>query len=199
MSFVFNIEQEEFVFIHIPKTGGSALQEYFNKYNRHNLRPNKNFVGHFSYLETLPLFGDDKKRLYFAIAHNPWDRMVSFYYFLKKSPDVTDSLGMTTSFKDGLSFNDFISHVVNSDNRFFRPQYDYITDGQTGIIDEVLKLENINNDVAVFCEKYGFKNIKVHKNNTTSHKHYREYYNDESINKILKYESEIIKLLNYKF
>ena len=63
------------IFIHIPKTAGSSIVEMlFNEPSRH--------IPYFVYRDANP----EKFRQFFkfAFVRNPWDRLVSTYFFLRE-------------------------------------------------------------------------------------------------------------------
>jgi hypothetical protein len=196
MSFTFNKNQKEFVFLHIPKNGGKSLVEYFSKNGIR--RPGKRFIGHLSYLETENLFEDKKERIFFAISRNPWERWVSFYHYLKVDHHSLIKLGILNKFFKW-SFEEFIDWSIESNEKLLRPQWDYIINEKSEVSVEILKLENIDQDVKDFCKRRNLDPVKTHKSNTSNHGIYTGYYNNSTIDKIQKYESGIIKLVNYEY
>ena len=69
------IDEENLIFVHIPKNAGTSICRYFNYLATYHETI-------YDFKETFP----DKYNSYkkFAIVRNPYDRMVSWYFHLKK-------------------------------------------------------------------------------------------------------------------
>ena len=80
---------KKFIFIHIPKTGGSSieivLKEFINE-NCNIMGENTYFypdIKHYTATELLNRYGENKFNDYlkFCVIRNPWDRLLSLYYW----------------------------------------------------------------------------------------------------------------------
>ena len=146
------------IFIHIPKCAGTSIC--------HALEIDPGEIGLISYeppiLQHLlpkqlknhyisePIWNEYKK---FTILRNPYDRVISDYFWFKNIPD--------TSFKG--SFDDFLSLredvVLNnrySENKYFDhfyPMYFYFDDV---VYDYVIRYENMNEEFNKLSEANGF-------------------------------------------
>ena len=204
MSFVFNFKGKEVVFIPIPKNAGSSLAASLGKYNPHYKsdikRPNIKFVYHHTFLETQNLFQTKKNRYYFAFSRNPWERAVSFYSYIQQepgcgAPDIHHKIN-----KENLSFKEFIEIYTLDKRDFFRPQMKYITNENSKVFVDVLRLENINEEIVNYLNKFKIDDIKLAKINTSKHVHYSSFYDsNDLIEKVAKFEEGIIDYHNYKF
>lgn len=204
MSFVFNFKGNEVVFIHIPKNAGSSLSVSLDRYNPHlknpTRRPNNSFVYHHTYLETHKLFEKNIDRNYFAISRNPWDRAVSFYSYIQQepgcgAPDIHEKIN-----NQNLTFENFIDIYTNDKRDFFRPQMKYITNENSKVVVDVLRLENINEEIIDYLSRFKVDDIKLAKINTSKHVHYSSFYDsNDLIDKVAKFEEGIIDYHNYKF
>lgn len=176
--------KNNFLFIHVPKTGGNSLQHVLLPYsedekvvaapfqdgiNRFGIRsPSLNIQKHSS-LE------DYRKQLDPAIfsrllkitcVRNPWDRCVSFFFSPHRG-QVTWSPG---------AFEAFIKSSVI-------PHHDYLAlqDQQADPFDNIdvaLRFESLDEDFKALCQKIGIPSVKLPKVNASTREHYRSYYKD---------------------
>lgn len=169
---------------------------------------------------------DDTSRDYFkfAFVRNPWDRCVSFYHFTRdrqltrrtegyrgttfhefiKSPSPPFTKG------DKLNFvldNTWAKHSPTLFNLYLyshplENQVDWLLDKNGKmIVDFVGKVEKLQDDFDIVCDTIGFNRIKVgHSNQTTrSHKHYSEYYSDETRQIVAERYARDIEAFGYTF
>jgi hypothetical protein len=81
-----------FLFIHIPKTGGTSIEAHFQKYSRmffyNGIRPVPPIIKvspqHWPILTIRSIFGDDFCKESFTIVRNPFKRLESEYHFQRK-------------------------------------------------------------------------------------------------------------------
>ena len=197
--------------IHIPKTGGSSIETYFQTiYNiplnnkslylflndgekiKHNLQINSS-LQHISYLTML------KYKDYFKInfenlvmitvVRNPYERLVSGLFFrlmIHKNSTQEDVFRETKRF---LSSNN--SSVDNHNV----PQYRFLID-ETGEIDaniKILRTETLTEDMHAL----GYTDFNQRLNVNKSKTDYYGYLNDESIQLINEFYDEDFKRFNY--
>ena len=126
----------------------------------------------------------------FAFIRNPWDRFVSSYNYLsqKKNDEYEQYIKPFKSFKD---------FVLNGsiEGLHFRPQTHWI-DRQ---VDFIGRFENLQSHFDGLCKKLGLESQVLKNENATEHKHYSEYYDEQSVSAISDKYSEDIKLLGYEF
>tara|TARA_R110000824_G_C15207272_1_gene676266 strand:- start:483 stop:1070 length:588 start_codon:yes stop_codon:yes gene_type:complete len=189
--------KHEYIFIHIPKCGGNSLLKICRSINisiiGHNIR-NKNF----KYLKDRA-----EKGYVFTFSRNPWDRLVSAYFYIKQGGLLTEDkvdydryLSHYSSFEDMvLNWNDILFNQIH-----FKEQYKWICDSNGELIPDFIgKLENLQEDFNIVCDKIGIPRQKLPHKNKTKHKHYTEYYDDETRQIVAEKYAKDIEYFGYKF
>jgi len=168
-------------FVHIPKNAGNSIRPICRKENikviTHNIRrPNKRLLAAYR----------SKKNIHaFCVSRNPYDRVVSAYFYLlnnkKHKHDIADREKFIDPF-DG--FTDFVKNGLQqaAENQLhFLPQVFWVrnSDGYPQV-ETVLRLENFQEDLDTFCHKMGIplKKLKV-VNTSDRNKKWEEYYSVE--------------------
>ena len=174
------IDKYKAIFIHIPKNAGTSIEEYFGNESV-RIQPSKHADIHEIKSRFKNSYNNYKK---FTIIRNPYDKMVSWYFYLKKNLGNYNVIEFNDWIKDPSKFwhaNDPIS--------FLKPQYDWIDDTV-----EIIKFENLNKEINSFFNK----KINLPVTNKSNHNNYLEYYNKQSLDIIYdKYKKDFIKF-NYK-
>ena len=174
------IDKYKAIFIHIPKNAGTSIEEYFGNESV-RIQPSKHADIHEIKSRFKNSYNNYKK---FTIIRNPYDKMVSWYFYLKKY------LGNYIV----IEFNDWIKDPskfwhANDPISFLKPQYDWIDDTV-----EIIKFENLNKEINSFFNK----KINLPVTNKSNHNNYLEYYNKQYLDIIYdKYKKDFIKF-NYK-
>jgi len=125
----------------------------------------------------------------FTIVRNPWDRVVSMYWWDKERGDT---------------FSEWLAKCkvkgVNSEHDFFHEDY-YFKDGKK-IADYYLRYENLESDYESVCHHIGIPYKKLPKlkhNIRIDKKHYSEYYNKAEKEFVAKMFPQTIKEFGYEF
>lgn len=172
------------MFVHVPKTGGQSICAALG--------------GKTADVSThAPLFAYDNPNYFrFGFMRNPWDRMVSLYSFLcqktfKKSDNFKQPEVRAAGFKRWLMEHEFYM------------QEDYLPNGECWVVggndtqvlppmqrrsqmfwldgcDFIGQMESLSDDFREICKMANIKAKSLPHRNKTSHKHYQEYYDDES-------------------
>ena len=175
------IDKYKSIFIHIPKNAGTSIETFFAN-NSFRIQPNK----HADIFEIKRKFKNSYNNYRkFTIIRNPYDKMVSWYFYLKRN------LGENY---DVIEFNEWIKdpsklwHIDDPIN-YLKPQHEWIDKTV-----KVLKFENLNKELNKF-----FKiKINLPITNKSNHEYYLNYYNKESLNIIYDRYKEDFKKFNYK-
>ncbi len=186
------------IFVHIPKAAGVSLNS--------NLFGNLggSHLSIFFYMRTFSP-RDFNKYYKFTVVRNPWDRIVSAYFFLKAGGfNTNDKEWFNRNLAKYESFEDFVSNWVQPGNidRYihFRPQYKLISACGMIMVDKVYKIENMNQVIEDLNKKLGTSLKPTHQNKTQQRDNdYKQYYNDKTRAIIEKVYRKDIELFNYKF
>jgi len=190
------------IFIHIPKAAGNAVTKalYGVSATGHDL-----LQRYYDYDS-----GRFNQSYKFAVVRNPWDRLVSSYFYLKQGGIGFFDTIFADRYLDKINtFDEFISHLDN-DLKFrekilswvhFVPQSDFLK--LNGAVDNnevhILKLENVNEEIPHLCDKLGLEPVELQKVNQSKRNAYQDYYDDYRREIVAEIYSEDIKFFNYQF
>lgn len=195
----FSNSNYNFSFIHIPKTGGSSIQKIIN-----NSTKKIKLYDHSSYQNWAKNKIIKDPNIKFTIVRNPYDRLVSAYFYLKDGGANNElDLGYKKKLDKFNSFENFIENLDYNliyDILHFVPQHEYIVYQNNIIIDNIIHLENLNVEFENFSKKYNLENISVPFTNKSKHENFENYIEKYSIReKIYKLYEKDFNLLNYSY
>jgi len=157
------------------------------------------FLQHLSILEITELLSSHCLNDYFSFAwvRNPWDRMVSIYF--NKDPDLVAMAAGYGLNLNKLSFSEFVFetrdlahvHLLNQ-SRFIVGDHGQIAVNYVG------RFERYSQDMTVVCNHLGIV-AEIPHVNISSHGHYRDYYNSQTLAEIAKRYEMDIDLSGYTF
>ena len=203
---------KEFIFCHIPKTGGGSVRKTLWPHCGEQIETSAGSVVTGQYLRPhLPMrlgqkiLGENRFKEYFkfSFVRNPWDRFESFYYFIHQNKAHARHEEVRK-----LSFSAFIDKVVSTPlggifpKGRFRTQKDFLYDKENNLlVDFVGRFETLQKDLDSVSDKLGIESLKlpeqhVHK---TDHERYTNYYNASTREKIARADKSDIKTFGYKF
>ena len=141
----------------------------------------------------------------FTTVRNPWDRLVSCYEdkIIRKEPTAQNRKSAKLRWRLNIqkpSFKEFLEIITKSENIHLDNHWN--TYHNTILFDDVDfigRMENIQEDFNTICDKIGIPKLELPHRNKTDHKHYTEYYDDESIDMVAKTYKKDIEYLGYKF
>lgn len=207
-------KSKKFLFVHIQKTAGRSFEAVL----RDHLPDLETFMGtHDHALWAQEHIGNEWSDYYkVAFVRNPWDRLVSWYTMIQEKGQV--------SLKERLfgkrRYNDLTQYVLANSNCFeeflynctdtiddidgtksiLYNQLDYLSDENGSlIVDFVGRFENLAEDSKKVFERLGFKNASLPHKNSSKHKNYRTYYNEETREEVRKRFSKDIEFFGYEF
>ena len=193
-------------FLRIPKNASTSTYEFFglantirNEYLDGNNGKYLNVFesSHCTLNEAKDLLGDYVAELpVLAIIRNPYDRMVSMFFFAKKH-----NLGQLYDISLD-SFDDFVEgfYRLSKDPNFFhaKTQCEYIN-GSENVT--VCRFENLENDISKFISDndLSFNIDTFPKLNSTTHDNYKSYYTSKSKDIVRKMWGEDLIRFSYSF
>jgi len=181
---------ENFIFIHINKTGGSSIEKALEVTFEHKTAREKiKEIGHQQW----------KNSFTFTVIRNPWDKVVSHYHW-RVQTNQTDLGVKPVEFRDWvrLTYGDKDSFYYDKP-MMFMPQADWITDQVGGIlVNYICRFENINHDFNYVCRKLG-KTVSLPHTKASEHDHYKVYYDKETIEIVARWFKEDIKRFSYVY
>lgn len=183
------------IFVHVPKTAGSSVaRTLFGVDSRH--------VPYFEFERANPA----KFRAYFkfAFVRNPWDRLVSSYFFLQRGGmNEVDRAWAAENLAAHPTFDNFVHEWLTDENamRFphFRPQAFYLAgpDGKV-MMDFVGRFEAIGDDFAEVVRRLGRETV-LPVSNKSEHAHYSTYYDDETRRIVGRVYARDAEIFGYRF
>jgi hypothetical protein len=192
-----SLRKKKCLFIHIPKCGGVSINNGLLK-----IQPGMGHLNAFDYL--MALGKEEYNSLFrFTFVRNPWDRLVSGYFFMKqggwKGRDqkwFNDKIGYYES------FDDFVKNWVTPKNVrrhiIFTPQVEFIKIGNRIELDFIGRCEEMEKDVKYIADYIGV-DAKPTKENTSVRPFYQDVYTAGSRDIVAQVYREDIKKLKYEF
>ena len=204
----------KFIFVHIPKTAGVSLYlALFSKEHKPAKFPCKGGVLGWNHesLEQIEsgmrnLNIDTESFYKFTVIRNPWDKILSSYLFWKNmspSSKIYDKDQSEYMTKHNLSFKDFCM-CLNDDVPIFcntahcQPQLDFFIKTPDSF-NKILRFENLQSGIQEVLLDIHLTDVHIPHYNKTSHKHYSEYYDEETREIVAQKYAKDIEYFGYKF
>ena len=195
------------IFIHITKCGGTTVDTFFRgkffghgkaiQYKTGDANYYKSLIGSgpiTQYNNSAKVYDDFFK---FTFVRNPWDRIVSLYsYHKQRNFDYYDF--------DSISFRNYVKKYLFTQKTQtplnVNPCMDWITDENGNlIIDFIGRFENLQKDFDKICKHIGMNQQQLPHKNKSKHKHYTEYYDEETKEIVAEKYAKDIEYFGYKF
>ena len=213
-------------FIHIPKNGGMTIrhagrtgplkgmvqeagpQTHKSKKYTQSVLKHMNSIGdhhgyeHARWRDINPDY--TSKMNCFALIRNPWDRVVSRYFFAKKVIEVEKKEPIGKHNID--SFEHFLEERFEWGNieymwhraiRGWYPAFDHVSDEDGNVMCDILRTEHLNEDV---CKYFGIKEMSRARNVTAlNDKSYTDIYTPETIQIVADWYKKDIDYWGFDF
>ena len=175
------IDEHKAIFVHIPKNAGTSIEEYFGN-GSVRIQPSKHADIHEIKRKFKNSYNNYRK---FTIIRNPYDKMVSWYFYLKRN------LGENYKI---IEFNEWIkdpSKFWHADDpiSYLKPQHEWIDDTMV-----LIRYENLYKEL----NKFFNKKINLPITNKSNRNNFLEYYNKNSLDIIYNRYKEDFKKFNYE-
>lgn len=208
--------QYKCIFIHIPKTGGTSIENVLrqdkSKGSDHRLlHEYSNYSGFNSYFK-------------FAIVRNTYDRIWSIYNYYSSGGNQQKNQTLTDYYyhyknrifnfpfytdleireKMPRTFQEFCERYLKHAKPFFRKhviqsQLDYISINGNVKVDFAGKFDCLENDFSKVAKQLGVQENLPHLRKSLSKGHYSEFYNEETRQIVENYYQDEINYFRFKF
>ena len=188
-------EKHNFVYIAVPKTGSTSIELalrqlddktllHYGKNEQALEAEDDNIYKHIGAVDLKKEVNKYYKYFRFGFVRNPWERVVSCVR--------EEGLHLRSGFLNKGNFETY-------PNYFWKQSSDFLYDGDKCLVDFIGKVENMQEDFNTICDNIGIPQLELPHKNKSKHKHYSEYYDDESIELVAKAYKKDIALFGYKF
>jgi hypothetical protein len=216
-------ENQKKLFVHIPKCAGMTirkspvLEPYLVVATPNNHKSEEYTAGlHKAMRKSGDHHGNEHARwrdikpsvrnLYdaFAVTRNPWDRVVSRYFFAKKVIEVEKKVPV--GFHNIDSFEHFLEERFDWGGKEYYwhrairgwfPAVDHVCDTSGTLVCDMMRFEHLNEDL---CEYFDIPEMSRARNVTDLNKGtYQDLYNDKTIQIVADWYKEDIDMWGYDF
>lgn len=188
-------EKHNFIYIAVPKTGTTSVHNVFSNLDDETLfierknrnrkdRVNQSLYKHIKGPILKKEIKNYNKYFKFAFNRNPWDRVVSWFTY-----------GDYRMNSDWLSR----SNLEKFPKFFWANQSEWLFEGDSCLVDFLGRFENLQEDFDTICDKIVIPRQQLPHKNKTNHKHYTEYYNDETKQIVAEKYAKDIEYFGYEF
>lgn len=206
-----------YIFVHIPKTGGTslalALEDRAMKDDimlgdtpkalkrRRRVKDVKTSGRLWKHaglgdIDGLVSTGEISQMFTFTLVRNPWDRIVSYYHWLKGQSFEHPAVKLAKA----QSFEGFLTDPMTTRAQNQWPAARYMTD-VNGVerCSSYIRLENFAQDAAPLIKHLGFEIAMPWENRSERAKGYRDYYSSAMRNAVAECCAEDIARFGYTF
>ncbi|MDP2685565.1 MAG: sulfotransferase family 2 domain-containing protein [bacterium] len=186
------------IFVHIPKNAGlSVCYALFGNTGG----------SHRKIVDYKKIFSPKTFKTYykFTFVRNPWDRLVSTFFFLKNGGlTEKDKIWAEKHIMSYDTFDAFVREWLTEENitnsLHFQHQHVFLEDEKGTIaVDFIGRFENIDEDFKTITEKLKINRILKKTNTSDRKKDYKVYYNEETKAIVAAIYEKDINLFDYKF
>jgi len=181
--------QHNFIFVHIPKTGGTSIRTWLWDATHD---PFSVIFKHFKFIDAKQVLVEDffNKAFKFTFVRNTWERIVSEYFFSHELAQASERSTLSLT----LSFRDFVmNHPIESQLKWINGR-----DGQS-IPDFIGRFEHLEADLNTIAAKIGFQPPPLTHQNKSQHEHYSYYFDDALVDFVKEKYQDEIRTFGYEF
>jgi hypothetical protein len=208
----------KYIFVHIPKTGGTALtlalearamkddiligdtpKARARKGRLHGVKSHGRLWKHSTLSDIAGLATDAEIASFFTltIVRNPWDRIVSYYHWLRDQNFAHPAVGLAKS----LTFSGFLNHAQTRTSLMLWPYGAYMRDRfGTERASLFVRLESLHDDLAPFEAHLGLRLPAISRVNASDRaRDWRGFYSDADAALVAQISAEDIARFGYQF
>ena len=176
--------EHKFLFLHLPKTGGTSINKFFNdKFDNNERDFGHPYLSEYIYDKKTDRYTNLKNYFKFTIIRNPYDRLISAFFYMKEYSNFPFDISFRKKWKlEDDTFESFVIEklpIILSDKdirpRHFKPQIEF---GTTDL-DYIGSFITMQDDMKIICDKIGIESQDLPHINSSDHKRYDEYYKKE--------------------
>ena len=200
----------KFIYVPIIKTGTTSIVRHLRTLDNETIVYK---TKHWCISDFLDMYPDNHDYFRFSFVRNPWDRMVSLYFYLDKQIDLNATFEeyiKKLNNKNWLFDTNSSVEKLNIDRQnglregtpAELPQFGWLIntkDTENQCMNFIGKFENLQEDFDTICDKIGIPKQQLPHKNATKHKHYTEYYDDETRSIVAEKYAKDIEYFGYKF
>lgn len=186
------------IFVHIPKNAGlSVCYTLFGNAGG----------SHRKIVDYKNIFSPNTFNRYykFTFVRNPWDRLVSTFFFLKNGGlTEKDRIWAESHLGEFTDFKNFVKNWLTENNinnsLHFQHQHIFLEDGKGQIaVDFIGRFENIDEDFKAITDTLNINRVLKKTNASERKENYRLYYDEETKAIVEAIYKKDIELFNYEF
>lgn len=187
--------KHKFIFIHIPRTGGTSIEQQFS-YDGDRSGDGKKHWNLDQYKEALSNEQFDNY-FKFTFIRNPWDIVISKYMDRGWYSSPIQGRGGEIGYYSGQKLSYFLNHYQPARHEYGDSFFDYFNPKQ---IDFVGRFEDRRKGLNFISKKIGINlNPQTKTRSNSDKKHYTQYYDDETREIVAKKYARDIEYFGYKF
>ena len=204
-------QKHQCIFVHIPKCGGSSIEDvvwpgvrteqdlwmgFVDEFrNRHQTGGLQHLCAH----QIRDEVGEEQYLQFwkFAFVRNPFDRAVSQFVYMNRRPDLRRFLGMS----EGASFGEYLQLITETQHVQWKPQSSFILDPETGeiMVDFVARFERYSTDARAIFDRLGIRVGVVPHANQGLRGNYRDYYSEADRKMVQALCGDDLEIFQYLF
>jgi len=212
--------KHKFILIHIPKCGGTSVElallknegiemknydqddlNFLSENQKQKYRIGYDYKGTSTQHRKIDQFKDGREKNYFTFTfvRNPWERFLSEYFYIKKSEGCKCNKDFDKKFP---TFKHFVKNngIKCCYYAHDYPQIDFVFNAnQNKLTNFVGRCEDMQYDFDYVCGKLKIPKTKLPNRNPTKHKHYTEYYDEETKQIVAERYAKDIEYFGYKY
>lgn len=201
--------KHKFIFFAIPKTGTHSVRQALRQQlgpddieqvglfvqKRFSFPELKDFTsGHVSVNQIRPVLGEKVFNEYykFAFVRNPFDRFVSYCSFMSR-----DTGAFAAQPREFMKY--ILTELKPNDHLLYMSQYEFIVDQNEKLaVDYVGRNESMQDSYSRICLEIGIPATELSIVNSSQHRPYMEYYDDEIHSLVSNVYGKDIDMFGYR-